>query len=100
MMTGEWPSDEVDHRDCNRSNDSWSNLRLADSSQNKCNMRTRKDNALGLKGVAKASTGLYHAYICRNGKRKNLGGYKTPEEAKIVYDNAAAEWHREFMRSA
>lgn len=101
IMTGSWPIEEVDHIDCNRSNDIWKNLRLANSGQNKCNMRTRKDNALGIKGVClDKRTGLFHAYICRKGRRKNLGGYATPQEAKLVYDSAAENWHKEFARAS
>ena len=36
-MTGEWPKEEMDHIDRNPSNDQWSNLREATSSDNKYN---------------------------------------------------------------
>lgn len=36
-MTGEWPIEEMDHKDRDPSNDRWSNLREASSSLNKRN---------------------------------------------------------------
>jgi HNH endonuclease len=39
-MLGRWPYDEVDHIDRDPSNDRWSNLREATSSQNKFNRTT------------------------------------------------------------
>lgn len=99
MVTGEWPKAEIDHIDCNPANNRWNNLRPATPSQNKCNLRTRKDNALGIKGVCRTKYG-FTAYICIQGKRKNLGTHATAAEAKAVYDATALEWHREFHRAA
>ena len=48
-MTGEWPVNEVDHRDTIRSNDKWLNLRLANRSENQSNIRKHSDNTSGFK---------------------------------------------------
>jgi hypothetical protein len=56
----------------------------------------RKDNALGIKGVCRNKFGTFDAYICRKGKRKNLGRFKAVEEAKAAYEAATVEWHGEF----
>ena len=37
-MTGEWPSLEVDHKDRDKSNDRWSNLRLATEEEQHANV--------------------------------------------------------------
>lgn len=51
-MTGIWPDPEVDHRNGNRLDDRWSNLREANSSQQGMNMKHRTDNTSGRKGVS------------------------------------------------
>ena len=38
-VTGEWPDAEIDHRDLDRGNNSWENLRAATSSQNHANRK-------------------------------------------------------------
>ena len=40
-MTGAWPEKEVDHKDTDKKNNRWLNLRLATSSQQKQNSRVR-----------------------------------------------------------
>jgi len=50
-QTGTWPLAIVDHRDGNRSNDAWDNLRLATRTQNNCNRGKQRVNTSGFKGV-------------------------------------------------
>lgn len=49
-MTGEWPT-EIDHRDRNRSNNRWANLREVTRTQNNYNAGRRSDNTSGFRGV-------------------------------------------------
>ena len=100
IMTGEWPTIEIDHIDCDPLNNEWNNLREATRTQQCCNVKTRKDNALGAKGVRKRTNSTYEASISIAGKRKVLGNFKTLEEAKAVRDAAAIELHGEFRRAA
>lgn len=51
LVHGEWPSDEIDHIDRNRSNNALANLRVATRSQNGQNLPIRSDNKSGVKGV-------------------------------------------------
>lgn len=98
IMTGAWPAKEIDHIDGNPSNNKWSNLREATRSQQLCNTRVRRDNALGVKGVCWGRRGKYEAYVSVAGNRKNLGSFATIEEAKAAYDAAARERHGEFAK--
>lgn len=100
-MTGEWPSEEVDHRDMNPSNNRWSNLRLASHSQNAMNRTKRSDNTTGLKGVYRHyKNGKFRAAIAANKKQYHLGVFDTREEAHAAYEAAAAKLHGEFARVA
>lgn len=100
IVTGDWPPVVAEHKNGNRADDRWENLRLATQSQNMCNKSTMSNNKLGIKGVSQNRYGKYLAFICFNRKRKSLGSYDTPEEAKSAYDAAAKEWHGEFARSS
>lgn len=88
---------EVDHRNRNGLDNRRSNMRLATSSQQKCNQRVRRDSKVGLRGVQfHAETGKYRARIKINGKTVSLGLFATPTEAAQAYDDAAVRFHGEF----
>ena len=98
-MTGEWPSDEIDHINCVRDDNAWSNLREANRSQNTANRRTK--NATGFRGVfLHRKTGLYRAEIRKDGRAKSLGYFKSPEDAHAAYVAAGKTVHGEFFRAA
>src|SRR4051812_10516942 len=56
-MTGEWPDPFVDHRDLNKHNNIWTNLREATKSQNQANIGLIKSNKSGFKGVSRYRAG-------------------------------------------
>src|SRR4029077_3293585 len=90
MMTGEDPSDLLDHRNCDPHDNRWVNLRDANNSLNIANSRLRPDNLAGFKGVhMRRDKRTFRAVIECNGKRFNLGDYRTPEEAHAAYKGAA-----------
>lgn len=97
-MTGEYPIGEVDHRDQDRANNKWNNLRTVTSAQNKANVRKRKNNKSGFRGVSPNGTSgkPWCAFITINKKAKNLGYYDTPEAAAHAYDAKAREVFGEF----
>jgi len=97
LMTGSWPSEDIDHRDLNRSNNAWSNLRPASRAQNIANVRARSTNASGFKGVAKVYN-RWHAAIMVNGVKRRIGSYDTPEEAHEAYKVEAKKAWGEFAR--
>ena len=89
-MTGEWPTDEIDHVDQDRSNNAWANLRAASRRENSCNLPVRSDNTTGFKGVSlDPRRGKWAAYINSGGRRYSLGYHASPEEAAAAYDHAA-----------
>lgn len=89
---GYWPN-EIDHIDRNRKNDAISNLRNANSSQNKAN-RIAKEREFG-RGVY-LHHNKYVATISFNGQRIHLGLYDTEAEAIAAYRGAATICFGEF----
>lgn len=100
-MTGAWPSAEIDHKDCDRDNNRWCNLREASTLQNKQNCRMKAINTTGYKGVTfDKRYGKYAARIRANHRRLSLGYFDTPEAAHKAYAAKAAELHGAFARVA
>jgi len=99
LMTGEWPECEIDHRDRVRSNNRWTNLRLADRHGQAGNQSLRRDNTSGIKGV-RFQRDKWVASIWQAGKRKHLGCFDTKEEAGAAYHAAAVEFFGEFAHPA
>jgi hypothetical protein len=100
-MTGEWPTGHVDHRDGNKLNNKWSNLRPATWTQNQGNKPVRLDSTSGLKGVAwRPRIQKWVAYIGSNKQRVHLGVFTSKEDAHDAYVKAAQIRFGEYARSA
>jgi hypothetical protein len=104
-ITGEWPEPFVDHRDLNKHNNVWTNLRLATKSQNQANIGVIKSNVSGFKGVSRYRAGEaygkpWQASIGKDGKSRHLGHFATKEEAHAAYVAAAENLFGEFARAA
>jgi len=85
-MTGMLPDGEIDHKDRDRVNNKWVNLRIASSSDNKANSSIRIDNTSGSKGVYKhKKNNKWVANAYSNGKTVYLGSYDCQEEASAAY---------------
>jgi hypothetical protein len=97
-MTGEWPENEIDHRNREKDDNRWSNLRPANRSQNCANEKMNCRNLSGLKGVS-VERGRYRAKIVINGKIHRLGSHRTPEDAHAAYAVKAVELFGEFART-
>lgn len=99
-MTGEWPKGEVDHKNCDRGDNRWDNLRAADHIQNNRNKPWR-GNASGVKGVSLHKvSGLWHARITIALREVSLGYFGDKNEAGRAYQSAARANFKEFMRAA
>lgn len=97
MITGQWPIEEIDHINGNKSDNRWSNLRLATRQQNAMNRGADRTNQSGFKGVS-FHKGGYRAVIRSDGKHKHLGYFESPELASQAYVSASRIEHREFSR--
>jgi len=99
LVTGDDPSAQVDHKNLNRADNRWCNLRLGTNAQNQWNRGVGRANTSGFKGVHRRPSGRYQARIGTHGSRINLGHFPTPEGARAAYAKAAKRLHGEFARS-
>jgi hypothetical protein len=81
-MLGAFPIDGIDHRDRDRYNNRWGNLRPATQKQNGENLSLRRDNSSGLRGVNWIpAKGKWRARIVHNRTDIHLGMFQTKELA-------------------
>lgn len=102
MQTGEWPplGTEIDHRDRDKHNNRWSNLRLATRAQNIINRGIGRNNTSGFRGVSLyRPLNKWRARISHKGNQIALGYYDTPEEAGEAYRKAARDIYGEFAEA-
>lgn len=99
MVTGQWPEHWIDHVDTDRSNNRFTNLRLASRSENLRNTGAYRNNKSGAKGACKKG-GKFRAQITVDGRTKYLGSFSTPQEASAAYLEAATELAPAFARAS
>jgi hypothetical protein len=95
IVHGQWPQDQLDHRNGVRSDNRISNLRpCVGSTENNQNTAKYGSNRTGFHGVGwhKAS-GRWRARINAGGRQYHLGAFDTPEEASAAYLAAKARLH-------
>lgn len=98
---GEWPAQQIDHRDRDRGNNRINNLRCATASENMFNKPIYKNNSSGAKGVSwHKQHRKYIATIHCNGKSRHLGLFATVDEASAVYQEACKRLHGQFASAA
>ncbi|MCO5129788.1 MAG: HNH endonuclease [Xanthobacteraceae bacterium] len=98
-MTGSMPPDEIDHIDMDRSNNRWSNLRAATTSQNQANRKKLSNNASGIKGVSwHKRVQKWQVRAMKNGRHYSLGYTSSLAEAKSLYENAAQTLFGSYAR--
>lgn len=99
-MTGNDPELEVDHINRIRNDNRWSNLRLADRTENTLNSSIKKSNSSGVVGVSwdkQRSKWVAQARVA--GKKRNLGRYDTKEDAVKAWRSAVVNDKPEFRFS-
>lgn len=91
-VTGQWPTEEIDHKDRNRANNKWKNLRPANQKQNAENLTQRANTRSGVRGVAwNGTVNKWVAYINHFGKRIHLGCFESIAAAKKIRRAAELE---------
>lgn len=75
-MTGQWPQENVDHRNGVRTDNRWTNLRAATPKQNQMNRGADSGSASGYKNVYRAKKG-WRVRI----EEREVWGFETPEDA-------------------
>jgi citrate synthase len=102
LMTGEYPADQVDHKNTNTADNRWCNLREATQSQNNRNRSASPSATSGLKGAVPCSVqpGKWRSSIWVDGKSVHLGRFASAEAAHAAYAAAARKHYGEFARAA
>lgn len=100
-ITGKWPVGLIDHRDTDKKNNRFANLREATGSQNLANRGPTARNRSGHKGVCwHRLTSKWEAKIKVGKKNHHIGLFKTKQDACAAYNAAAIEYFGEFARVA
>ncbi len=96
-MTGEWPADEIDHINRDRSDNRFDNLRAASKTQNMGNTPLSLRNTSGVRGVYWAARQKkWAAYITKNDKTCFLGTFGSVEAATRARRAAAVDYFGAF----
>lgn len=101
MVTGAWPEMGLDHRDNDKANNRWGNLRIATGAENARNKPRHSDKASACpKGVYPTRDGKFTSVITVNYQSIYLGRFLTPEEGSAAYALAVKKYHGEYGRIA
>jgi hypothetical protein len=92
---GVWPTNQIDHKDTLRENNSVGNLRVATNQQNGANSKKPTGSA-GLPGARLRSSGKFESRIMFNGISQYIGLFDTAQEAHSAYVKRHVELHGEF----
>lgn len=96
---GQWPEEELDHRDGDKTHNKIDNLRLASRGEQTWNRLTPNNNTSGAKGVSWHKVQQrWVARITANGKRYSLGYHDTVESAAAAYQEASMRLHGDFSK--
>lgn len=96
-VTGAWPSNIIDHRNRNPSDNRWANLRDVAKRLNQENRALpNRNNKAGLLGVS-PNGARWAASIVSLRVKHCLGTYDTPQEAHAAYVVAKRELHEGCM---
>ena len=90
-VTGNWPTEVMDHKNGNRADNRWCNLREATISENNRNRSMLQKNKTGYKGVLRSGKNVWIARI--GGLSETIGRFDSPESASEAY---AAESRKRY----
>ncbi len=98
IMTGEWPSCEVDHIDGDRRNNSWSNLRAVTHAQNVRNNPGWRRKKVSIATGVRWRKGKWDARIMYDGDEHWLGRHETLLDAVAARKRAERSLFGEYAR--
>lgn len=100
LVTGKWPK-EIDHKNGERWDNRWRNLREVTSQQNSFNRKGRSKLGKGVMFVNdRFRRKPYAAKIVVNNRCHYLGYFSTPKEANAAYKKASLQYHGKYGRGA
>jgi len=89
LMTGTWPTKQIDHKNRDKTDNRWENLRLATNAEQQHNTDVKPNNTSGVIGVTwSPSKQRWLARIKVDGVSKHLGWYKTLDAAADARNRA------------
>lgn len=98
---GEWPSKELDHINGDKLDNRISNLRMVTRAQNNWNVKKKKNNTSGYKGIfLHKKSGKWYSTIRHSGKRYHLGYFSNIEDAIKERKNAEHKYHGQYCYGA
>jgi len=94
IMTGKFPSAQIDHINLHKSDNRWDNIRSCNNSENMQNRPIYKSNTSGYTGVHKRMRdGKWKVKIAANNKDIYIGAFENKECAYAAYVSAKARYH-------
>lgn len=93
--------EQLDHINCDTTDNRIENLRVASSSQNMCNRRLFSNSTSGHKGVSwHKAQARWFVYVDVRKKRKNIGYFDDLELADLVSTEARDLYHGRYANHA
>lgn len=97
FVNGKWPEKQIDHKNNDRSDNRYENLREATIQQNMFNRIIPSNNTSGIKGVYFIpKSNKWGASVWYNYQRFYLGSFDEIEEARQVVTEKRKELHGDF----
>lgn len=98
-VTGEWPENQIDHINGNGMDNRWVNLRLANFTENACNVGLRKNNTSGYKNVTWDKTcNKWLVQIQKDYVVRYAGWFDNLQDAVQISKVKRQEIHKEYAR--
>lgn len=94
LMTGAWPTAEVDHRNRDRSDNRWENIRAARPTDNRVNSVMSR-GTVGVRGIDIVD-GRYRVRVKRLGVEKTIGTFNDLGDAVAARRAAEKRHYRKF----